>query len=240
MRHKVLFIFGELNLWLVPKQPQTLNVQNNLRRRLNLNQAMDYYLQRLPRVMQHVADLLDDRGYEGFPFSEATDAPVLGLSKGCSIGEAISCVVKHRVTGANLHVCFLDPLFDVVKNKEIMTSSYQLHGLLTDLPSTAQCLVITYAKLSPDASNEASKLKKRMQVLTFKQLAFSLGKHVLVPKHVALSSAEALEFEESRKLQRNKLPHLKQSDPVRIWYGWPKGTIVRIERPTGVIWRCVH
>lgn len=194
-------------------------------------QKMETYLARLPRVIRNLRLLCSDRGYEGFPddfdyFSKA-------LEKKCSIGEVLSCVVKNG--REKVSVIFLDPIFDLAKNREVMTSSYQLRGILED----NHVLAISFAKLSPDATKEAQKLKKELEVLTFATLAFPLSIHRLVPRHTALSQDEALEFEKVRGLQRSKLPILRTSDPVAVWYGWSRNTVVRIERSTGVVWRCV-
>jgi DNA-directed RNA polymerase I, II, and III subunit RPABC1 len=207
--------------------------------------TMELYLQRLPRVIEHICLLLEDRGYTLPQYAEHGVKPE-SLLQTCmfsdkSIGENLSCSVRHKTTGSNLYVCFLDPIFDFSKGgKEVMTSSYQLHNAVEQVKKNELCIVISYSKLSPDASREAQKLKKKLQIFTFKNLAFPLSRHVLVPRHVALSTEEALEFEASRKIERHKLPHLKLHDPVRIWYGWSKYTIVRIERPTGPVWRCVR
>jgi DNA-directed RNA polymerase subunit H (RpoH/RPB5) len=205
---------------------------------------MEVYLTRLPRVVDHVGILLTDRGFVGWPHANGKDAVQAALHKKCSIGESLSCVVKSEESGMQLAIVFLDPIFDLAKGKEVMTSSYQVHGAMTTEAAKTDAadffLMISFSKLSPDASKEVSKLKKKVQVLTFRNLAIPLSRHVLVPKHVALTETEAQLFERERKIDRYKLPHLKQSDPVRIWYGWPKHTVVRIDRPTGVVWRCVH
>ena len=83
---------------------------------------MDIYLARLPRVLDHLAILLKDRGYDGF--SSKSNFIEQSFATGKSIGETLSCTVTHRTTGAALAVLFLDPIFDVAKGKEVMTSSY--------------------------------------------------------------------------------------------------------------------
>ena len=194
---------------------------------------MDVYLNRLPRVVQHVKLMLEDRGYDASYYARfrgLDDIIGAALARGISIGETLSTIVKPGI-----QVSFVDPLFDLQKNRDIMTSSYQIHGCVGEMPA----IVICYSKLSPDANKQASRLKKRVQVIPFSALAFPLSRHVMVPRHTALSEAQATEFEETRGIRRENLPVLKSNDAVRIWYGWPRNTIVKIDRPSGTVWRVV-
>ena len=202
---------------------------------------MDVYTARLPRVLSHLRLLLSDRGYEGF--HDVTDPVAHAIERGTSIGESLTCIVTRgsRV----LHVVFLDPIFDATKGgRETQTSTFQL-AAAASYATRCDVLAISFPKLSPDASKSALRMRRRspglnpLEVLTFANLAFPISTHVLVPKHTALSVDEAKAFETSRKIARDKLPLLKLSDPVRIWYGWTPNTIVRIDRSIGVAWRVV-
>jgi DNA-directed RNA polymerase subunit H (RpoH/RPB5) len=70
-------------------------------------------------------------------------------------------------------------------------------------------------------------------------LAFPISQHVMIAKHTALDAAASSAWEVEHKVDRFKLPILRFNDPVRVWYGWPKGTIVQIERGACVAWRVV-
>jgi DNA-directed RNA polymerase subunit H (RpoH/RPB5) len=117
-----------------------------------------------------------------------------------------------------------------LKNKEIMTSAYQIHGSLIDLEPGESALLVCFSKMSPDSKKEINKLKKRVQVICHTSLIFPLTKHVLYKTHVAMTEEEAKEWELETRTLRRQLPILKFCDPVRIWFGWPKNTIVKIER----------
>ena len=202
---------------------------------------MDVYIARLPRVLSHLKLLLSDRGYTGFP--DVADPVALAISKNTSIGEVLTCNVSK---GARiLRIVFLDPMFDATKGgRETQTSTFQLAAAAT-FATKCDVLAISYPKLSPDAVKSAARMRRRspglnpLEVLTFANLAFPISTHVLVPKHTALSVEDAKQFETARKITRDKLPILKLSDPVRVWYGWSPNTIVRIDRPVGVAWRVV-
>ena len=194
---------------------------------------MDTYLSRLPRILQHLSLLLKDRGYIPPQFQSSINEIINStLEKNCSIGQHLTFHVEHVSTKKPLLVSFLDPIFDAAKNKEIMTSAYQIHGAIDEYMNPGdQALIICYGKLSPDATKEVSKLRKRnIQVIIHTSLLFPLSKHVMIRPHVALSDKEAIKWEELNHIKRSQLPILKYNDPVRIWYGWPKDTIINIER----------
>lgn len=199
---------------------------------------MEAYIARLPRIVDHVSLMLQDRGYHAL--SVPRDIVLSALDRKTSIGETLSQRVLHRSKRSeSLWVSFLDPIFDMAKGKEVMTSSFQIHGGLSDVRNGEHALIICFSKLSPDASREAIKLRKRCTVMTSAALAFPISKHVMIPPHTALSEEDARAWEVAHKVERSKLPVLRFNDPVRLWYGWPRGTLVQIDRGSAVAWRCV-
>lgn len=210
--------------------------------------ALHAYLSALPRIVAHADLMMRDRGFFCAQSQEnplpCTTQDILdaALRDSCSIGQSLSRTFCKTSDEADcVYLAFVDPIFDASKNREVMTSGFQLKGVLDEAPKhCAHTVIICYAKLSPDAKKESLKLRKRATVLHVSALAFPISRHVMIPKHVALTSEEAVRWETVHKLQRKSLPILKFSDAVRVWYGWAKGTIVRIERPAGTIWRCVR
>lgn len=200
---------------------------------------MDAYLARLPRVVRHVSLLLQDRGFEPLPWTDTSDVVSLALDRRVSIGQLLTSRVRHATTSTTMLVVFLDPIFDLSKGREVMTSSFQLHGALSEAHAGEHTLIVTFAKLSPDATREALKLRRVATVMPVTSLAFPISQHVMIPKHTALDSETAANWEQENKVIRSKLPVLRFNDPVRVWYGWPKGTIVQIERGSCVAWRVV-
>jgi DNA-directed RNA polymerase subunit H (RpoH/RPB5) len=196
---------------------------------------MDVYLSRLPTALANIDKLLQSRGFPGHPLASARVPDLFRLCKAqnSSLGKVLSVTVKK--SGAELRVGWIDPVFDLAKGREVMTSAYQLHGAIA---KGVQSLIVSYARLSPDAVKESLMLKNA-QVMTFAQLAIQISDHVLIPRHVALSETEAESFETSRGVKRGQLPILQLDDPVTAWYDWRKGTIIRVDRPQGPYWRVV-
>lgn len=202
---------------------------------------MNQYLARLPHVLHNVDAMLRDRGFAGL---RRAHADVMDLvTDAAASNQSLGALLSERVDGAgsSLYVAFLDPLFDVGKAREVMTSAYQLQGAATRGRDAGaeSTLIISFPRLSPDATRSLADLGPRVQVLTFQQLAVCLREHALVPRHTALSAADAKAFEARHGIPRRNLPVLRASDPVAQWYNWPRGTVVRIERPTGPAWRTV-
>ena len=192
---------------------------------------MDSYVENLPRIILHLSLLLKDRGYVPPLFPSSFDEIAKhAVAKEMSIGESLTFKVKHVHTQKTLLVGFLDPLFDALKNKEIMTSAYQIHGAIMDLEPSESALLVCFSKMSPDSKKEINKLKKRVQVICHTSLIFPITKHVLYKTHVAMTDEEASSWETKTKNSRKQLPILKFADPVRIWFGWQKNTIIKIER----------
>jgi DNA-directed RNA polymerase subunit H (RpoH/RPB5) len=200
---------------------------------------MDVYLSRIPFALANLDKLLQSRGYEGHPLANTptVDLLKLCLKKKESLGGLLSVTVSKKLDpDQKLRIGWIDPVFDMAKGREVMTSGYQLHGASAKGMKT---IIVSYAKMSPDALKESLTLKD-VQIMTFAQLAIQLDTHMLVPKHVALTDEEAEKFETVRKMSRSQLPIMKETDPISLWYGLKRGTIVRIERPQGFYWRVVN
>jgi DNA-directed RNA polymerase subunit H (RpoH/RPB5) len=183
--------------------------------------------------------MLRDRGFAGLPVSESLDIVQEALNRNMSIGEVLTARVRHVTQHHTMLVVFLDPIFDMSKGREVMTSSFQLHGALQGAADKEHVLIVCFAKLSPDASREAVKLRKRCTVMPSTSLAFPISQHAMIPPHTALSEEEASAWETRNKVQRSKLPVIRFNDPVRVWYGWSKGTLVQIDRGSSMAWRIV-
>jgi len=192
---------------------------------------MDSYISSLPKVIENLCLLLKDRGFIPPEIPKSfQEIAQKSIEQEQSIGETLSFKVKHVHSQKTVLVGFLDPLFDPLKNKEIMTSAYQIHGAILDLLPGESAILICFSKMSPDSKKEINKLKSRVQVICHTSLIFPLTKHVLYKTHIAMSEEEARAWENETKNSRKQLPLLKFSDPIRIWFGWPKNTIIKIER----------
>ncbi|KAL7667384.1 hypothetical protein ACOME3_010799 [Neoechinorhynchus agilis] len=62
------------------------------------------------------------------------------------------------------------------------------------------------------------------------ELMFNITQHELVPPHIRMSEDEKKVILEKYGLSENQLPVLLRTDPVAKYYGFEKGTLVRIVR----------
>ncbi len=73
----------------------------------------------------------------------------------------------------------------------------------------------------------------QIELLQRSMFTFHKPSHSLVPKHVALSEAEAAEFLDAHFCKREDLEVLLTIDAMSQWYDFKIGTLVRIERRYG-------
>lgn len=71
------------------------------------------------------------------------------------------------------------------------------------------------------------------------ELSFCLIDHEFVPKHKAISLAKKKKLIATLAITPDKLPKILYTDPVNKFYGWPRGTIVKIYREKETSFRIV-
>jgi DNA-directed RNA polymerase subunit H (RpoH/RPB5) len=119
-------------------------------------------------------------------------------------------------------VVFVDRNIDPLKRKDKMISTDQIKSVLQDYPGPK--IVIVPFKLSPQAKKEAGSVV----IFTFDQLLINIPKHTLYVPHVLTTHPEP-----------EALPQILESDPVVRWFGFPKGSVLRIERTDAPMYRIV-
>ena len=155
--------------------------------------------------------MLQDRGYSNI------------MSKGLTNVLIYSCLdVKKELT-----LIFLSHE-DRVGVKTLRTIKQDCETL-----NSSHFILLSHNGLTPFALRELNECSGNADVEIFKKadLAFPIVRHILVPKHIALSKEEKAELLED--LPSKALPKLKESDPVARYYHFPIGTVVKIHRQLG-------
>ncbi len=110
-----------------------------------------------------------------------------------------------------------------------------LKSQLTEL-GLNRCIIVTDAAPTAQAKNVVNNLESNtFSLFTLKEMQFNVTKHVLVPKHEALSTKQKIEVLKQFRLTPDKTPKIYTTDPIVRYYGWPRGTLVKITRGGGEI-----
>lgn len=145
----------------------------------------------------------------------------------------------NEVYDRDICLIFLDSNYDEGKKKEKMICCEQAKAAIQKWKeyNTKRCIVITPGKMSPDAKKEFDVPK--LNIMTHDYLSFPVGRHCLIPKHVALTEEEKKMFLEHRKIDLMQLPEIKLTDPVSMYYGFKLNQIIQIDRPSWTVFRVV-
>jgi len=212
------------------------------------------FLTQCGRVKRTSVEMMRDRGYNIDDEVWVLDVKRNDLSislvflkkaaeRGISLCSSFSSLYRAMPGQADIPLClavhFLDRNFDENKQRDKMVSTEQFKAILREYSkqSANKCLLIVPTKLSPQARKEAS--RSNLGIMHHDELKFNVARHCMVPKHTAVSKEDAAVFYESRKIDMHQLPLLRESDPVAKYYGYAKGTLVRVERPGWTVYRVV-
>ena len=215
------------------------------------------FLTQCGRVKKTSVEMMRDRGYDVKdelwildPTSKRSDLAISlvylkrSAKNNVSLCSSLGNVYFALNTNTNdspssIAVHFLDRNFDENRQRDKMVSTEQFKAVLREYSKQKanKCLLIVPTKLSPQARKEAS--RSNLGIMHHDELKFNVARHCMVPKHIGISKEDAEIFFESRKIDSHQLPLLRESDPVAKYYGYAKGTLVKIERPGWTVYRVV-
>ena len=207
------------------------------------------FLTQCGRVKRTSVQMMLDRGYDVSDEQWILDAQKTDLEislvflkqsalNNVSFCSSLSKLYKS-VDNPILAVHFLDRNFDESKQRDKMVSTDQFKSVIREFSKqrATKCLLIVPTKLSPQARKEAA--RSNLGIMLHEELKFNVAHHCMVPKHVAVSKQDADVFYASRKIDASQLPIIRDTDPVAKYYGYSKGTLVKIERPGWTVFRVV-
>jgi len=122
---------------------------------------------------------------------------------------------------------------------EVITKYVQM----MDEHDTERAILVIRTGLSAPAKGMLLKVEsmmgKRLEYFLEGELMVNITKHMLVPTHVVLSSAEKALLLEKYKVKDTQLPRIQASDPVARYFGLTAGQVVKIIRPSETAGRYV-
>lgn len=134
-------------------------------------------------------------------------------------------------------VVFVDRNYDFVKRKEKMVSTDQIKQVFHERRVAGKLLVVLPFKLSPQARKEAARVG-HVELLCYDDLVYDIPRHCLYMPHEEVDD-DTFRAETGGKQRAEDLPKMLRTDAVARWFGWPSGTLVRIRRPEGHVYRVV-
>lgn len=151
----------------------------------------------------------------------------LNSTNSSSSSSSTSSTSSTRPSKAKLWL--LDRNFDLLKQKERMTSTDQIKSIYDFIEAEPDCshIILATTKCSPQAKKE---LNANAELFIFDEMLIDLPRHIQVSKHTEVS-LESVKAFFGQSFNQNDLPLLPSTDPVAKWYAWPIGTIIFVDNP---------
>ena len=161
----------------------------------------------MQRAFKTCLEIFNQRGYE--VIDQETDR-IIGLKQ----------------DGSQVAVFF-------VKGVSFNTESIQNYISIMNDIGVQHSMIVYESTLTPYANkiiNSTSDIS--IELFTMKELQINITKHILVPKHERLSEGDSRDF---KKKWGIKLPVLLKTDPIRRFYGYDRGDIIKVTRKNGYV-----
>lgn len=149
----------------------------------------------------------------------------------------VASTTNSRDSKARVGLYMFDRNYDVLRDRSRMISTDQVKAMaqLIEEDAFEVRIVLCPNKLSPQAKKE----HLDAELFLFSEMTIELPKHELVPKHTVVSEAFVKE-RLGQSLDVRDLPRVPRTDAVARWFGWPAGTLLRIENPVMPTFRIVQ
>lgn len=122
-------------------------------------------------------------------------------------------------------------VFGVVKEKLSIGFIKECIGYVSEIGCSHFIVVYNTSVTPPVKKLVESTTIIRIELFTADELGYNVTKHVLVPKHEKASDIEYKQL----KQYLTKIPRILVTDPVVRFYGFKRGTVVKVTRKTGII-----
>lgn len=180
---------------------------------------------RLFRVYRTLVRMMFDRGYDVGAQLDVTFDSFVERYGHQPIRAQLSGVYTRSRDGAKILVSFSDEPKVGVRSVEELYAAMRAHGV------TRSVLVVAQGA-TPPAQIALRQLAAEMSVDVFcdDELRFNVTEHERVPPHSAVDADELAAVLTRYKCKASALPRLLSTDPVVRYYGWPRGTVVKVVR----------
>lgn len=194
---------------------------------------------RIANVLCTLRKMLTARGYNVSEFEWPSAAIVDRLAD----YEKLNMVIYHSTTAAQARPPVM--VFYVGEMSAGKQTVFELQRRM-DEEGITHAILILRGKLTPQGAQELNELtrvrteserrqvqRKRVEKFHESELQVDITEHELVPPHTALSNAEKKQImQKYHCTEEDQFPALLLHDPIARYYGWTRGQLVRIERPS--------
>lgn len=190
---------------------------------------------KLYSVHKTLTKMLDDRGYDVKEENELSKEDF--RRKFSDPSEMKGLIYSKKDDKERIMVSYL-----ISENKGGSVGINQFKEYLQTLQeyNIKRGIIVIESSLSADVQNKISEIKPDTYIEVFVQskLTFPIVEHRYVPPHIKLSESEKKDFITKMKLNKDKLaitlPLLRKSDPIRIYYDFNEGDIIKILRSADI------
>lgn len=102
----------------------------------------------------------------------------------------------------------------------------------------SKIIIVTQKGATPSTNTIINNVKATGVIITLftvSETQFNPTKHRLVPKHEPLTKREKMDVLTEFGVTPDQMPVVLSTDPIAKWYGFTKGTVLRITRPSSVL-----
>lgn len=102
----------------------------------------------------------------------------------------------------------------------------------------SKIIIVTQKGATPSTNTIINNVKATGVIITLftvSETQFNPTKHRLVPKHEPLTKKEKQEVLREFGVTPDQMPVVLSTDPIAKWYGFKKGTVLKITRPSSVL-----
>lgn len=179
---------------------------------------MDFTYETFKISEKVVKEMLGDRGY----IYTANANPKKGFEErdrleGIATKKTITILVVWYPTDSNRKITVQN--ITALKD-ELDSNSYD------------KAIIITDCSITLKADKTIQVQRNFFEFRTFKETQSNITKHILVPKHRALTSSEKNEVLQKYNTTISNIPKIKLNDPICRWYRFKLKAMIEITRET--------
>ena len=194
-------------------------------------------IEQLDIIWYNVVKMLKNRGHDISKVNTQSPLELIKIQYQKQLDGEHAMDIFIRGADRKCYVMFLTENDFDPKNKKDYGFMHRHTEILTQSHYLGEQDEIIFVILKEDIETEKlyviEEADPRVSVFHYKRLLFDLSEHQFVPTHEKIDESEKKLIKRKLSLQTwNQLPALEKSDAVCRYYGYRRGDIIKITRPT--------